>query len=545
MKKRPAKTKAKTKTAPKTKAKAKSAAKAKPAAKAKSKSVAKAKAKNAPAKSTRAKKAPARKAKPAKKSRAAKPVRERTYASLDELSAAWNDAGRAYFSEFSTRLTKYYSEGGDVDLAMSDPRSQGMGDQVMRAVIDLNAQGQWQRARELFDPAYSPLMGWIERNDQEMSFVAALDGDELLVRRGPPWRNDGVTFHLAGGQATPLPNITGVHRSRNGDWLVLSRAEGLEIRDARAGVASLGSPPVAALAWPSLDILRPRGISASAEWEAPEGPLAVEQIEISDDGMRVVVSCYRQGILLASRHRDEQPWTLLWPDARKPYSSRDEDDPPSAGDMTHVAISRDGKRLAWGNQDAGHFIAEIDQAGEPQWYATVGYLSEYPHYACFSDDGRYVALNSCHFYNGATISFDTEGNRGVELETYEQHEQAPCIDSGLRVYAACWVDRPVVDAVLDRDAGFDGAFLLAGSGIMRLCAAKGGVASVQGFGSTAGAIDFNRESRRLALSGYSGFVHVYDPYEDELPGRIDGFRPRRELTRWVMWEHLPAGPIRW
>ena len=100
-------------------------------------------------------------------------------------------------------------------------------------------------------------------------------------------------------------------------------------------------------------------------------------------------------------------------------------------------------------------------------------------------------------------------------------------------------------AILGDNTDFDGGFLLAGSGIMRMCAARGGLAFVQGFGSSAGAIDYGRDSRRLALSGYSGFVHVYDPYEEELPGRIDGFMPRRELTRWVMWEHLPAGPVRW
>jgi len=509
--------------------------------KAKAKPAAKPKKRTATKKRPATKKPAAPKKRTAKKSRAAKPVREQTFATLEELSAAWNEAGRAYFSEFSGRLAKLYTgeEAGDLD--MKDPRSQAMGDKVIRAVIDLNAQGQWQRARELFDPAYSPLMPWIERNDQDLSFVAIVGDDEVIVRRGSPWRRDGVTFHLAGDRATPIDDVYGVHRSRNRDWLVLARDAGLEFRDARA---ALSSPPIATLPWPSLDILRPRGLAEGAEWEAPEaGPLKIEQLEIDDAGMRVVVSCYRQGILLASRHRDEPPWTLLWPDARKPYSHREPDEAPSAGDMTHVAISRDGKRLAWGSQDAGHFLAEIDR--EPQWYATVGHLSEYPHYACFSDDGRYVALNSCHFYNGATVCFDWEGNRGVELETYEQHEQAPCIDGGLRVYSACWLDKPVLEAIVRQDTEADGGFLLAGSGIMRMCTPRHGLVFVQGFGSSAGAIDYCRDTRRLALSGYSGFVHVYDPYEEELPGRVDGFNPRRELTRWVMWEHLPAGPVRW
>ncbi|MEZ4252438.1 MAG: hypothetical protein R3B99_29860 [Polyangiales bacterium] len=266
-------------------------------------------------------------------------------------------------------------------------------------------------------------------------------------------------------------------------------------------------------------------------------------MQVSDDGMRVVVSCYRQGILLGSRHLGEPDWTLLWPDARPPYSTRD--DAPSAGDMTHVAISRDGTKVAFGCQDAGHFVAEIDAIGEPVWYATAGYLSEYPHYACFSDDGRYVAFNSCHFYHGATVCFDLEGHRGVELDAYEESEEAPCIDGQLRVYAGCWLDRGFVESVAGKDAKSSGAFLLAGAGILRVIATNGALGAVQGFGSSASSVDFDPETRRIALASYAGFVHVYASDEEELPGRIDGVRPRRELYRWLTWEQLPNGPIRW
>lgn len=467
---------------------------------------------------------------------------ERTFGSRDELAAAWNEAGRAYFSEYSARLSRYYGDGDQkVDLDMRDPRTEAMGDQVMRAVIELQAERK--RPRDVFDPAYAPLFPWITKNERSLGFVTILGPDELLVRRGAAWQEDCVTFHLRGNEATPLPDIRGVHRSRNRDYLVLARGGGLEIRDARAGIAGLSGPPLATLPWPDLDIFRPRGLAANAEWEPIEGPLEIEQLAISDDGMRIVVNCYRQGILLASRHRGERPWTLIWPDARAPYQS-DDDAVPDAGDMTHVAISRDGTRLAFGCQDTSHFLAEIDRAGEPQWYATVGNLSEYPHYACFSDDGRYVALSSCHFYNGATISFAWEGNRGADLEAYEEHPQAPCIDDNLRVYAACAVDHGVTSAV-DRKMAKGGGFVLAGAGLLKLCGSTGGLGFAQGFGSTAGSIDFCPETRQLALSSYSGFVHLYNPYEDELPGRIDGYRPRRELARWLMWEHLPAGPLRW
>src|SRR4029079_278075 len=110
------------------------------------------------------------------------------------------------------------------------------------------------------------------KNDRDLSFVAILGPDELLVQRGAAWQRDGIAFHLRGDTATPVEDVFGIHRSRNRDHLVLARAAGLEIRDARAGLA--GSP-ITTIAWPSLEILRPPGISDTAEWERPEGRLSV------------------------------------------------------------------------------------------------------------------------------------------------------------------------------------------------------------------------------------------------------------------------------
>jgi hypothetical protein len=475
-------------------------------------------------------------------------VKEPVFKSLQQAATYWNETGRAYYAEYSRRLGVYYGDGDQsIDLDMNDPRSEALGKRVMAAVIDYNQKGQWQRAREQFDPAYSPLFPLIKKSDCHLGFVAILGPDELLVKNGAAWKTDGVTYHLKGGDKTIVPDVRGLHRSRNRNHLVLARGKALEIHDARTAAANKFAQPVATIPWPDLSIFRPEGMNEgqAADWQAlDDDDLQIEQLGMSDDGMRIVVSCYRQGILLASRHPGEPAWQLVMPDGRDPYWW-DNGVAPSAGDMTHVAISPDGKRLAWGDQSSPHFVAEIADDGVPAWYATVGNRSEYPHYACFSDDGRYVALNSCHFYNGSTISFDCQGNRGVKLEAYEDHPQAPCIDGSLRVYAATWVGKPVLEAAYGKPVRNPGGFVLAGNGIFRIVGATSGLASVQGFGSSASAIDYCHESNRLALTSFSGFVHLYDPLADELPGRIDGMRPRREIARWAMWDHLPHGPVRW
>src|SRR5690242_4954736 len=143
------------------KAKAKNSTKAKKPAKTKTRTNAKtkAKSKSKPMVKTKGKTKPTSKSKAKAKAKPkAKKVRERTFATIDDLSRAWNDEGRAYLTEYSARLAKFYGDNDrEVDLDMTDPRTKGMGDQVMRAVIDLNARGEARRARELFDPAYAPV----------------------------------------------------------------------------------------------------------------------------------------------------------------------------------------------------------------------------------------------------------------------------------------------------------------------------------------------------------------------------------------------------
>lgn len=464
----------------------------------------------------------------------------------EALAAHWNELGRAHFRDACERITRHYLGERGVDLALRDPRSPALGHAVMREVLAMRAEGRQHAIRATFDPAYAPLLPWFERTNRALDFVTLLGPDELLVRRGSPWQSDAVMLHLRGGEARELEGVVGACRSRNRDHLILARTSGLELRDARAG---LDAPPIATLAWPHLSIFRPRGLDPDVAWvdDGRIERLALERLEVSDDGRRVVVSCYRQGILLASLHEGETPWTLLWPDARAPYAHDSDPAELTAGDMTHVAISRDGRRVAFGSQDAGHFVAELDAAGQPQWYATVGHLSEYPHDACFSADGRYLALNSCHFYSGATVCFDLEGHRGLTLEQYEVHPAAPCIDPHLRVYASCWLDRTFVETIVGADAApeMHGLFLLAGAGLFRIVSTTGAVVAAQSFGSSASSVDFCPETRRIALASYSGVVHVYASDEPELDGRIDGFRARRELYRWLTWEQLPGGPLRW
>jgi hypothetical protein len=76
----------------------------------------------------------------------------------------------------------------------------------------------------------------------------------------------------------------------------------------------------------------------------------------------------------------------------------------------------------------------------------LGFASEYPHNACFSDDGKFVAFTACHFYNGATIAANVESVKGLETEPYQEDPRTPVINPYLRVYASTWLPASALPA---------------------------------------------------------------------------------------------------
>ncbi|MEM9862665.1 MAG: hypothetical protein AAF938_13665 [Myxococcota bacterium] len=466
----------------------------------------------------------------------------------DDLASAWNEAGRAHFMALSNELTKFYEGDQEAAIEQSDPRTEAQAEAVLAEALTMRAAGEGASIRSRFDPAYAPFLERIKATSMSLPFVTLLGAETLLVRRGAAWK-DGRLWLLDGHEARELAAL-GACRSRKGEHLVVAAEAGLEFRDGLAGKEALEGDATAQLAWPSMTLLRPVGLDADAEWEPNGDGLDIEQMAVSDDGKRVVVSGYRQGILLGSLHEGEPDWRLLWPDQRPEYTGwggGEDGEPRYAGDMTHVAISPDGTRLAFGCQDSDHLLFRVEGA-EIVHHASAGPVSEYPHFCAFTGDGSRVALNSCHFYSGETFSMDWEwaGTHGKYIDPHESEldEHTPLIESGLRVYGGAWVDRRVITALFP-DSNATGGFLLAGNGVLRCVGAKSGLGFAQTFGSSASSVDFCARSRRIAVASYSGMVHVYDSDAAELPGRIDGYRSRRECYRWLMWRDLEGGPLRW
>jgi hypothetical protein len=271
----------------------------------------------------------------------------------------------------------------------------------------------------------------------------------------------------------------------------------------------------------------------------PVAPCKLDKVYVANGGESVAFADNRLGVWVGTVAAGETAWTRLHPSERLIGETRKELKDPEHqwnGSMTHCALSPDGRFIGYGSQDHGHYLDMLGGDGTAKRWATIGHRSEYPHDACFSDDGRFAAFNSCHFYSGVTVGVVVPEIEGAETAPYREDDRVRQLNPYLRVYASTWLPADAIGVE-------PGGFVLCGLGFATCVTPEGRVVFEQYFGSSASAVDYCPRTRRMIISSYAGFLHVYDIDALELHGRAIGFNPRRELYRWILWKD--CRPMRW
>jgi hypothetical protein len=196
-------------------------------------------------------------------------------------------------------------------------------------------------------------------------------------------------------------------------------------------------------------------------------------------------------------------------------------------DMEHGALSPDGKWIACGHQSNVHQIFDADSL---ELVAEIGHLSEYPHYAVFSSDGKHVAFNSCHFYNGQTIGVPTKLLPGLKTKSYEVDQRLILLEEGSRVYAGVFRG----DEFIVGDA----------SGYLRSFDVFGKFRWQHFIGSSIGDIDVSADGKTLVVTTYAGFLCNIDMKTGKPDRFTIGTADHRERRRWLFWKTEPK-PLVW
>ena len=458
----------------------------------------------------------------------------------------WNRIGRARAQRACSDLEAVIDRGEDVedmDLA-GDERPEALADAVLDQVVALNAAGQWRQARARFDPAHTPFVSHM--GDRGLHAVLVLGPEHFLVRLG-----DQV-LQLDGDQVTPVEGACLFAISRNRRWLVLATDQGLVVS------AGLGAAAQHTLPWPKdIDVQ----------------PHTVRCLDIADNGTTLALAGDQFGIWLVQ----QGAWTALAPRPGVADDAQDADQDDGEGegeesatsgeavrklgtaacpvylgtyaelkarfggplglDAAHVAVSPDGRWVAYGWQDSpGHYLDRVtDTAVEPQ--TQIAARSDYPYQLRFTDDSRRLLSNSRYGSGGITVcqdlgDLDDLGNLG------DAATEPPQTDEYLRAWAL--TELPGARFGLDQPVAWIG-----GAGWSHGAALDGGKpVFTHFFGSALRGLDVDPASGRAAVASASGVLHVLDPFAEAEPGRERGYHPRRELFRWIFWDTLSA-PIRW
>jgi len=271
---------------------------------------------------------------------------------------------------------------------------------------------------------------------------------------------------------------------------------------------------------------------------------------VSNDGHTVLATDDDHGILLYRKSGSTWSFDLLYPSLRDGLDleseiddilAEEEEDPGYNFslflDMLHSGLSPDGRFAAFGTQGQGHYIADLSLPTAKQIISHIGPLSEYPHNAVFDDTSERVALNSCHFYNGTTMTCRIEDCRGKSTLPYEIAPFTTTINNYLRVYASAWLPKHL------SSCGNEG-FLLAGAGFASCCSLEGQTIWEVDFGSSAGSIDVCPECEEIVLASSSGMLHIFDSKSQETAPFITHFRAPHETGRWIFWHEI-GRPIYW
>jgi hypothetical protein len=416
----------------------------------------------------------------------------------------WNAEGREKNARVCQVFEDIIERGAGADESLDDDaRSPALADAVLSEVVALNDAGRWREAHDRFDAAHLPFVPHMDRTAQGLTAVVMLGPDAFLVRRGD-WDEDGPVLHIDGDAVGPLGGVSGFAVSRDRRWLALAMPEGVVVSE------GLDGPRALEVAWPEGAAIRPRSL------------------DVSVDGRSVVVANDDAGVWLARDGR----WTKLVP---REGVGDDDDDAP---DVVHAAISPDGRYVAYGWQDApGHYVESIGGGGTLERVGVIGTVSDYPYRVLFTDDSARVLSNTRHLEGGVTTCPTVESLRGTE--PYDDlPDGTPRTDEYLRAYGLCLLPGELFGR------GEPVAWI-GGKGWSHAAPLRGGKpVFTHLFGSGLHGFDYDPVSKRAAVASASGVLHVMDPGSRSDPGRARGYKPRRELYRWIFWDTLPV-PVRW
>ncbi len=311
------------------------------------------------------------------------------------LQTEWNIQGSTFATEINAQLA-FVEEHGLQNWQGNEPADNRneLALEVLTLLKKANREGTVDTFRASYPPAHAPFINIIQEQGQNIENLCYINEDTIAFVIGSAYEKRKA-YILTHRKIEKLSeSIQAIGRSHQNNIYAIAKTNSITTYKNWEG----------------------RRI---AEFKLPlVSPLPISQLIPFNDGLSVLlISAEGIYLLTANGH------TMI-----HPVPDPEDEDWSSYIDMEHAALSYDNNYIAVGDQTSNHRI--LDREGN--LITTLDPQSSYPHFALFSKDGQQVLLNSCHLYNGITISIPTAALPYSKINA----DMHTVIDKSCRVYAA-------------------------------------------------------------------------------------------------------------
>jgi len=405
------------------------------------------------------------------------------------LQTQWNLQGLSYAREINAQLT-YMEAHGLHDWekpAPADNRNE-MALEVLSLLKKANREGTIDSFRAAYPPAHAPFTNIIQKQGQNIENLCTINENTIAFVIGSAYEKRSA-YVITNRNIEKLPDsIQAIGRSHQNNVYAIAKTNSITTHHNWGG-------------------------KKIAEFKLPlASPLPISQLIPFNDGLSVLLIS-SEGIYLLTSNGHSMIHPIADPEDKDWYSYIH---------MEHAALSFDNNFIAVGDQTSAHRI--LNHAG--QHIATIDPQSAYPHYALFSKDGQQVLLNSCHVYNGATISVPIAGMPDVHTGVHRH----TIIDKCRRVYAGVATS----DQYIFGDA----------AGHIQAFDKEGKKCWHYFVGSTITSMTISDDEKTLWVASCSGMIHKLKLNEGQRDNHTIGNGNHYEEFRVIFWKNEPQ-PLVW
>lgn len=404
------------------------------------------------------------------------------------IQEEWNSKGENYAREIN-EMVEFGEKNGWENWKGKEPedKREHLAEAVISQLKKANIEKNIERFRNDFPPSHTPIISFLEKQSQSIKQLHFINEQKIVFLIGSAYQKRQA-YLLNNDHTLELDkSINAIGKSKQNNIFAIATESKISTFKGWEG-----------------ELISEFTLNEIAK-------LGITELIPFNDGNRLLIVT-SEGIYLVSKNEEK----LI-----HPLNEENEEDWSSNIDMENATLSNDNRYIVVGDQCYDHRI--LDSNGNT--LGSIGPQSSYPHFCLFSKDDSQLITNSCHFYNGVTISIDSDRFNGINIEAYTESEDYKVIDEEMRVY----VGLATRDYYILGDAyGNIKAFDKNGNKIWR-----------HFLGSTISGMTISDDQQTLWVGSSSGILHKLRIDKGHRDNHTIGNGNHYEEFRLLIWKNEP------